>query len=448
MSPDGDQEYFGDGIAEELLNALAKIPDLQVAARTSAFSFKGQNADVSTIAEALNVEAVLEGSVRKAGDELWITVQLVQADNGFHLWSETYNRPANDVFAVQDEIAQSIVDALSVQLTGEVAQAVARKGTTNTEAHNAYLLGWFQWNKRTEIGLRTAIESFQRAIDLDPLYADAHSGLADASSILHTYAFVGPEEVYPRAMAAAETSVELDDGLAAAHRSLAWMLLLSWDWEGSEREFLRALELDPDDGFAHYWYSFVLLATNRADQALAHVHQAQALDPLSLQVSVGLSDFLYYTGQIDRAIVEVNQVIEIDPSFTGAYLSLATVLNRVERYSDALQAVDRYQELSSGGGYIRVQALFGLVRDAEARRLLQDLQADSKYLDPARWAALHASLGEADDAFEWLERGFTSGSWTTTWFVFDPMFDSLRSDPRSADLIRRMGLSEYWPEYQ
>ena len=144
----------------------------------------------------------------------------------------------------------------------------------------------------------------------------------------------------------------------------------------------------------------------------------------------------------------MNQVIEIDPSFTGAYLSLATVLNRVERYSDALQAVDRYQELSSGGGYIRVQALFGLGRDAEARRLLQDLQADSKYLDPARWAALHASLGEADDAFEWLERGFTSGSWTTTWFVFDPMFDSLRSDPRSADLIRRMGLSEYWPEYQ
>lgn len=202
MSPAGDQEYFGDGIAEELLNALAKIPNLKVAARTSAFSFKGRNPDIAMVAEALNVQTVLEGSIRKAGNQLRITAQLIRAEDGFHLWSETYDRPADDVFAVQDELARAIVAALRVQLTGEQEAELTRRGTQNVGAHNAYLLGRFQWNRRTEVGLRGGIENFTRAIELDSMYAEAYAGLADANAILHNYGFVGPEEAHVLALGA------------------------------------------------------------------------------------------------------------------------------------------------------------------------------------------------------------------------------------------------------
>src|SRR6185503_3272472 len=282
MSADAENEYFCDGLAEELLNALTRIGDLKVAARTSAFSFKGRNTNVSEIGAALNVKTVLEGSVRKSANRLRITAQLINVADGYHLWSERYDREMKDIFDVQDEITLAIVDALKVKLLGDEKQAVLKRHTDDNEAYQLYLKGRYYWNKRTAEGFEKALECFEEAIARDSNYALAYAGLADTHNTRGSYSIVPPKEAFPLAKAAADKALELDDRLAEAHNSRAFLLyMFDWNWSTANEEFQRALELNPDYATAHHWYGWYLIATGRLDEAQREMKRAQRLDSLS-----------------------------------------------------------------------------------------------------------------------------------------------------------------------
>ena len=341
MSPEGDQEYFSDGMTEEILDALAKVPGLRVAARTSSFQFKGQNPDVRDVGEKLGVEAVLEGSVRRSEQRLRITAQLVSAEDGFHLWSETYDRQLADIFAVQEEIARAIVEALRVQLPGGGSEPLVKEKTADLEAYNLYLRGRYVWNQRTKEGMEQAAEYFQQAVERDSTYAKAYSGLADAYTLLESYGYMPTAEALPRARAAAEAALRLDETLAEAHTSLAQTLMTDGDWEAAEREFLRAVELNPSYATAHHWYSILLASLGQTEEALREIRLAHELDPLSPIISYALATHLAIAGDDDAAIAQLEKTIELAPDFENSYGGLSAALFQMGQTNEALQVIQR-----------------------------------------------------------------------------------------------------------
>ncbi|MFQ5652753.1 MAG: protein kinase, partial [bacterium] len=444
MSPERDQEYFGDGMAEELINALAQIPGLKVSARTSAFQFKGQEVDIQSIGEKLGVATVLEGSVRKSKDKLRVTAQLVNVADGFHLWSQTYERKMTDIFAIQDDLSRSIVRALQVKLIGDQMPTPGKRQTSNIEAYNLYLKGRYFWNRRTEEGLKKSIDFFQQAIDLDPEYALAYTGLADAYSILAGYFFASPKDVLPHAKEAAQRALELDENLAAAHLSLAWILLLDWDWHQAESEFVDALKLDPNNAFAHYWYSIYLDAVGRTEEAETEVLLARELQPLVLQISTGVGVHYITTRQYDRAIEELLRTLEVDPGFAGARYHLSRAYIAKGMFREALAEIDKYETSIPIGPLNRAVVFWGLGRREEAMGLLAKARVavDSSYVDPVHFAKFYALIGDTDEAFKWLERGYQERSVPITAHLDDQLLDPLRSDPRFHELVRKMGLTK------
>jgi serine/threonine protein kinase len=446
LSPQKDQEYFCDGMAEELINALIKIKDLKVAARTSAFSFKGKEIDVREIGKKLNVKAILEGSVRKAGNRLRITAQLINVADGYHLWSERYDRDIEDVFAIQDEISLAIVDKLKLKLLKEEKVDLLKRYTDNLEAYQLYLKGRYFWNKRYEIGVKKGIEYFQKAIERDPKYTLAYSGLADCYVIISWYGNIPQKEAYQKAREAALNALEIDDRLAEAHTSMAFLKLLSdWDWSGAEKEFKRAIELNPKYPTAHHWYAFHIFFRAKFDEGISEMEKALELDPFSLIISCDLGWALYYARQYDRAIEVLKKTLEMDPNFVSAHSFLGRAYLQKSMYKEAL-AEFRKEKEPSRGWMQSVETVVGIARmrmgkKKEAQKILEDMIERSKheYVSPYHIALLSFNLGENEQGFEWLDKAYKERDHWLLNLNAEPMFDSARSDPRFKKLLKKIG---------
>lgn len=442
LSPERDQEYFCHGLAEELINALTQIRDLRVIARASSFLFPDARHDVREIGRALGVERVVEGSVRKAGDRLRVTVQLVSAADGHHLWSERYDRDAGDVFAVQDEITAALLE----QLTPEVWEEPPRpRSKVDLEAYHLHLKARHHWNRRSPTELEASAELFEQAIARDPGFALAYAGLADAFVLLGFYSVLAPHEAFPKALTAASQALEIDADLAEAHASLAFSsLLYQWDFAGAEASFRRALELNPGYATAHHWLAEFLGLMGRDQEALEQARIARDLDPLSPVIHTLFGWIHYYGRRYGEAIAALERTLEVEADFPPAefWLGLARLEHgRLAAAAEALESAVAHSRRST-----MMLAALGRLRAragdaAAARALLAELEAaaDSRYVPPYYCAAIRAGLGEVDAAFECLDRAYEARD---NWLVFlgvDPLWDEVRTDPRLHDLMRKVG---------
>jgi serine/threonine protein kinase/tetratricopeptide (TPR) repeat protein len=446
-SADPNAEYLSDGITESLINSLSSLPHLKVMSRDSAFIYKGKDTDARTVGQALGVRAVLKGRVIQRGDDLQISAELVDGRDDSHIWGQQYSRKASDIFALQGEIAKEITTMLRMRLTGEDEKRMAKTSTTNPEAYQDYLKGRYWWNKRSEDGVRKGIEYFQQAIAKDPAYALAYDGLADGYNVLGNYGYVPPKEAYPRAKEAVLKALQLDDTLAEAHTSLAFVMTdYDWDWPGAEREFQRALALNPNYAYAHALYGYHLYKIGQFDKAIAESKRALELDPLSLIANRILGQSYYYARKYDQAIEQYRKTLELDPNFTGAHRFLGMAYVQQSNYKEGLAEMEKDLVISPGNAAAlselgHAYAVAG--RKLEAQKVLGQLDEISKqkFVTAALMAIIYAGLEERDKAFERLEMGYKERSLGGGAIILsDPGFDPLRSDPRFADLLRRMNL--------
>ncbi len=440
LSSDKENEYFSDGMTEEIINALGNVEGVRVVARTSAFSFKGKNLNVRQIGEELNVATVLEGSVQREGNQLRVAAKLIGVADGYHLWSKTYDRELKNVFSVEDELARAIVQALGPKLVQ--GRALVQQPTASTEAHDLYLKGRFFWNQRTKEGLAKATELFEQAIALDPGYALAHSGLADGYSLSVQYGGAQAAQVFPKAKAHALKAVELDDGLAEAHASLGQVNQEEYDWDGTEREFKRAIELRPGYATAHHWYAIELLGRGRMPEARAEAERARQLDPTSFIVSFTITFLLFDSREYDRAIEQSRKTLELNPSFDGARGLLAESYRQAGRFAEALAALDEATTGSSQLSGVRAEVLAASGQRAAAQRLLADVEErfGTEPLPRSILAATHLALGDKDAAFVWLGRGVEERDQSLLNLKVSPQWDPIHRDPRFQQLLRRMNL--------
>ena len=441
ISEEAGNEYFCDGLAEEILNALAKIEKLKVAARTSAFSFKNRHINVSEIGHTLGVNSILEGSVRRSGDRVRITVQLVNTRDGYHLWSERYDRQIKDIFDVQDEITLAVVDALKVKLLGEEKAAVLKRYTDNTEAYELYLKGRFYWQQLSPDSQRRGIENFQRAIDIDPQYAPAYSGLSDCYSAIGWIRSAPLAETFARARAAATKALEIDDRLAEAYVSLGYVhFLYEWNWEQSAGEFERAIAIQPS--YAPIYLRRVMLwnALGQIETAIADAEQAKLLDPLAPNARLALGFTRYFARQYDRAIAELADTLETHPNFSPAYIAIGFCHDAEGRFSEAIGAYQRARDLQKYP-LTTAQLAYSYARAGaadKAREILDDLQNRTSYVSPYEIATIYMGLDDKDQAFAWFDRACDERA---GWLVFVkhmPRYDSLRTDSRFDRLVRRV----------
>jgi serine/threonine protein kinase/Flp pilus assembly protein TadD len=450
LSEHAEPDYFADGMTEALITDLAKINALRVISRTSVMQYKGVQRPLPQIARELNVDAVVEGSVLRSGNRVRITAQLIHAASDEHLWAESYERDLRDVLSLQGEVARAIANEIQVKLTSQDQARLVSAHSVDPEAYQLYLKGRFYWNKRTEAGLKRGIEYFHQAIDLDPNYALAYAGIADCYSLLgwDLFGALPPREALPIAKAAAKKALETDDSLAEAHNSLAWTkLAFDWDWMGAEREFKRAIELNPGYAITHHWYAECLAGMGRYAEALAEIRQAQELDPLSLIISSIVGWVFYFDRRDDQAIAEFRKTLELDPNFWVAHWTLGRAYEQKAMFVEAIAEIQKAIDFS-GGSPLSLAALGHTYavwgRRAEAERVLNELKESSKqgYISPYGIAAIHAGLGEKDQAFIWLEKAYEERSGWLIWLRAEPISDPLRSDPRFQDLLRRIGLTQ------
>ncbi len=443
MSPDPDNEYFSDGMTEEIINALAQVRDLRVAARTSSFAFKGKAHDVADVGAKLRVATVLEGSVRKAGSKLRITAQLVNVADGYHLWSERYDREIDDVFAIQDEIATTIADRLKVKLVHGVDEPLVKPPTGNLEAYQLYLKGRHLWKRRNKAGLEQAVEYFQQAIAEDSEFALAFSGLADAYLLLGSYGHLPRAESHARAKAAAERALALDETLAEAHTSRGQVLRSERDWRGEEEEYRRAIELNPSYATAHQWYATLLCAQGRMDEALREIRRAEELDPLSHAISVTFAVILLFARDYDTVIEQLQKALELEPNFHSAYGVLAPAYAQKGLFEQAMAALDRTLELNPDApDHLAARAVLYAQWGKREKALALVQEARARGDDPAVIAAVYVQLGDADRAFEWLERAFEERPEGLFYIKASPWSDPVRADPRFHRLLERLGMGD------
>jgi serine/threonine protein kinase/tetratricopeptide (TPR) repeat protein len=451
MSPAKDQEYFCDGIAEELINALTQISGLRVAARTSAFQFKGRARDIRQIGAALNVATVLDGSVRKDGNRLRVAVELIGSIDGYQLWSERFDRNLEDVFAVQDEIAHTIVSTLKGKLAADKS-AVVVAPRRDLDAYRFYLEGRYHWNKRTEDELKRSVGCFERAIDRDPDYAQAYAGMADAYVTLGTYGATAPRDVMPRAKRAVEKALEIDGGLAEAYTCRGCVRsVFDWSWADAERDFRRAIELKPSYPTAHHWYAINhLVPLGRFDEATEELHHALDLDPLALAITTSQGMKCYFAGRYDDAVRELSKTIELDESFGLARFFLGATYTELSKYAEALGELEVAIRLSgrSPESLAALGYLHGVSGHIDsARGVLDELKrlAGQRYVSPARLAQVHVSLGERAEALGRLEEAHAERAADLAWLGVRPVFRSLHAEPRFAALLKQMALATAAP---
>ena len=445
VSADSENDYFCDGLAEELLNALAKIEGLRVAARTSAFSFKGKNVEMGQIASALRVKTVLEGSVRKSGNRLRITAQLVNAADGFQMWSESYDRELSDIFDVQQEITLAIVDSLKLKLLGDGRADLLKRYTANAEAYSLYLRGRFFWNKRTEEDANRGIECFQRAVSLDPEFALAYNGLADCQILLGDVGVqaLSPKEAFVAGRNSAARALELDETLAEAHGTMGHVCMHLFDWRRAILEFERALELDPDCAQVLY-YAYYLAFNGHFDESIEVIERALQFDPLSLPLNRSAAELLYFAGRYDESISRFEKSIEME-EHPIAHMELARVYEHVGNYEEAKAGFAKARDLShdspeSLASLAHCHAVSGSAD--EARSLLNKLHEmkQERYVSSYDLALVNTALDERGEAFRWLDRAYEINDGWLVYITVDPRWEPMYSDPRFADIVDRVGL--------
>ena len=447
VSADPNTEYLSDGITESLINSLSRLPNLRVISRSSAFRYKRRDIDPRAAARELGVHAVLTGRVVQRGDSLSVSAELVDTRDDRQLWGEQYNRKLADILAVQEDISREISEKLRLRLTGEEKTRVAKRPTENIEAYQLYLKGRYYWNKRTEEGFHRAIEYFSEATEKDRNYALAHVGLADSYILLAQFSLLPAKEAYAKAREAATKALELDDTLGEAHNALATVRAdYDWDWPGAEREYRRAVELNPGYATAHQWYGELLSELGRNEEALAEIQRAQQLDPVSLIIDAVDGKILLRAGRDDLAIEQLRKTLKNDANFAHAHFFLGYAYLRKGMFAEAIAEFQRATTLSpnittykAGLGHAYARA----GKSAEARKLLSELKDHSKrkYVSSCDFAAIHAGLKEKDQAFAFLEKAYEQhDSKLVYWGNVSPLLDPLRSDPRFSDLLRRIGL--------
>jgi TolB-like protein/Tfp pilus assembly protein PilF len=444
IGSDPEQDYFCEGLAEELINVLTQVKDLRVVARTSAFSFQGKDEDIREIGKKLNVENVLEGSVRKAGQKLRITAQLINVADGYHLWSERFDREMTDVFAIQDEIAQAVSLKMKRGLRSKTAAGVPKRYTENVEAYNLYLKGIYWRRMLTVDKISKSIDYFSRAIEMDPGYALAFAGLAYAYLVSSFYSPTPPRDLYPKAKQAALRALELDDDLAEAHEALG-VVKSYWerDWHGLEREMRKALALNPGYIWAYFHLANNDLMQGRFEKAIEMSRDILAIDPLNSAFSRNLGEGYLRAGRLEEAEETLRNTLELDPLLPLTSILLGYVLLKKSRFEEALEAMrkdtlkESVLELNLGIVYARMG------KPEEARRILTDWLARSRneHVVPYNMALLHFALGDKDSGFEWLEKGFQEHDGWLTGIKVDYLLEDVRDDPRFRALLKKMNLA-------
>ena len=444
---DKENAYFADGIQDGILTRLSKVANLKVISHTSTQHYKGVPRNLPEIAKQLGVAHVLEGSVQKNGDTVRVNVQLIRAANDSHLWAETFDRKLTDIFSVESEIAKAIADQLRAKLTGYEEQVIAAKPTDNMEAYDLYLRGQYFWNKRTNEGFERSIDYFRQAINKDPRFARAYAALADSYVLNSGYnSSVPPTEVMPKAQEAAARALELDEGLAEAHTALAVIAQdYDWDWKTAEREYRRAIELNPNYATAHHWYGEYLALQGRFDEAFHEMERARQLDPLSLIIGSDNCVILYYARQYDRSIAQCQAVLQMEPTFLYAHQPYPYVEKGL--YAEAVADVQQYQR-TPGVDPAWTQALLAYVygrsgQSTEAERALEELKelSQKSKVDPQIFLVAYVGVGKKEDALAYLEKAYAAHSISLTNLKVAPAYDPLRSEPRFQDVLRGMGLA-------
>jgi eukaryotic-like serine/threonine-protein kinase len=449
LSRDPEQDYFADGMTEALIMDLGQISSLRVISRTSAMHYKGTRKTLPEIARELRVDAVVEGSVIRSSDHVRVTAQLIEAATDAHLWAKSYDRDLRDVLSLQDEVAQAIADEIKVKLTPEERKNLASAQPVNNEAHEAYLRGRYYWNKVTVEGVTKGVKYFEQAIEKDPRYPLAYAGLADSYTLLGGTILGGlaPSDAMPKAKAAALKALEFDERLAEAHTSLAiatWRY--DWNWLDADREFKRAIELNPNYATAHQWYAWYLYGLGRREQSIAEIKRALELDPQSVWISSNVGFSLYFARQYDPAIKQLSDTLEMDPNFVLTHFFLGLAYEQEGLYAKAIAEFQKAVSLS-GGSPVYIAALahgYSVSgRRREAQKALDELKqlAERRYVPAYEVAAIYVGLGDESQAFAQLEKAYQEHSGWLVYLKVDPRLDSLHSDPRFQDLLRRIGLS-------
>ncbi|HJQ27616.1 MAG TPA: winged helix-turn-helix domain-containing protein [Blastocatellia bacterium] len=438
-------EFLGLGLADVLITKLGRLHQVVVRPTSAVRRYGEPNQDPVAAGLEQKVDAVLDGSIQKSGDRLRVTVQLIRVADGTHLWTEQFDEKLADMFTVEDIISERLSSALSLELSGEDRRRFARHFTESNEAYQAYLRGRFFWNQRTLSSVNKSVEWFQQAAEKDPTYPLAYAGLADAYIVLGSvFSAARPKELYPKAREAALRALELDDGIAEAHASLATVKMqFDWDWAEAEREFKRAIDLAPSYATAHHWYAFYLADMRRPEEALREIRQAHDLDPLSLIISTDVATILFLARRYDEALAQCRETLELDANYRQAHIILALVYEAKQMYAEWLaehqklliadgkpEAAARVGQIYAAGGHE------GVLRD-DASKLAE--RARTGYVSPRNAALLYARLNEKDLAFVWLEKAFEERDRLMLDLNTLPAFDHLRDDPRFQDLLRRVG---------
>ena len=446
LSGDASQDYFADGMTDALIADLGQISALRVISRTSVMTYKRVRKPLPEIARELNVDAVVEGTVMRSGERVRITAQLIQVPDEKHLWAQSYEGDLQDTLALQNNVARAIAGEIRVTLNPREEAALKESKTVNTEAYEAYLKGRYFWNKRTGEGLKKAVDYFDRAIATDPAFARAYSGLADSYALMGDweYGILSPRDAFPRAKAAATKALALDDKLSEAHTSLAFILdLYEWGWASAEKEYQRALALNPGYATAHHWYAWHLIVMGRNGEGIAELTKAESLDPLSLIISADLADALCIAHRYDESVEQSQKTIAMDPYFAVAHYQLGQALERKRKHDEAIAEFRRAIELSGGNttfesNLANAYAVSG--RKEEAMKIVKDLESrqsrDSS--TGSNIALIYVGLGDNARAMIWLNKAYQARFNPS--ILLRPVFDPLRSDPRFQDLLSRIGL--------
>ena len=447
LSGDASQDYFSDGMTDELITELGQISQLRVISRTSAMTYKGVHRKLPQIARELNVDAVVEGTVLRSGNQIRITAQLIQSATDKHLWAQSYEGDSRDTLALQKQVASSIAQAIRIELTPNEQAVLKNVKQVNPDAYEDYLKGRYFWNKRTADGFKKAIDHFNKAIDQDPTYAPAYAGLADSYALSGDweYGVLPPSEAYPKAKAAATKALDLDKNLGEAHISLAFSLgAYDWDWDSAGREYRRGIELNPGYATGHHWYAWHLTTLGRNSEAIAEMKKAESLDPLSLIISDDLAEELLVAHRYDEAMQQSRKTIDMDSSFAVGHYELGQIFVQKHTYDQAIAELSRAVELSGGSTtYVSNLAFAYAVsgRTTEALKILDDLKKRSTsggYSNAPEIALVYVGLNDKIQAMVWLEKAYQERFNPS--ILLRPAFDSLRGYPPFRDLLRRIGL--------
>jgi TolB-like protein/Tfp pilus assembly protein PilF len=447
LSRDPDQEFFSDGLTEEMIAQLGKLnPErLSVIARGSVVKYKGGSTPPSQVGEELHADYLLEGSVRRAADRVRITVQLIQVRDQTDLWTESYDHELKDILVLQDSVARAVANQIHITLGPEQQTRLARPRKLEPAAYEAYLKGRYYWNKRTAEGMQKAATYFQQAVNKDPEYGAAYSGLADCNSGLTWHGFNSPAEALPKANAAALKAVQINPESAEAHASLALVLHHQLDWPGAEREFRRALLLDPHYANAHHWYGDYLSAKGQHDEALLEARRALELDPLNLMIGTWVGLRFYLAHKYDRAIEQGRNTVELDPNFAAAHLLLGESYVQIGQHQEGLAELERAASLSGNSPLYLAQVAVAHAkagRRADALRIVAQLRkiSSERYVSPYGLAQVYAALNDEEQTFKWLHTAYDGHAVWMSYLAVDPVFDRFRSDQRFQDLLRHLGM--------